>query len=152
MPLSESPADLEVARRQSPRWKRGFTDYMSTGASVGNSRGFQVSMATAGISKTSRYPMVLQQKHLYLDFLHVNEQAWVYINGKLAFERSYASTGKGVGDLAGAAFSFDAKKWLVAGYQEQGSRQSHPYIGSGRHSATGNARRDRRRVLDRAAR
>lgn len=55
---------------------------------------------------------LLSRKHLYLDFLQVNEQAWVYINGEIAFERSYASTGKGVGDLAGAAFSFDAKKWL----------------------------------------
>ena len=56
---------------------------------------------------------LFSKKHVYLDFLHVNEQAWVYINGELAFERSYASTGKGAGDLAGAAFSFDAKKWLV---------------------------------------
>ncbi len=45
----------------------------------------------------------------------VNEQAWVYINGELALERSYASTGKGVGELAGAAFSFDVKKWLKPG-------------------------------------
>lgn len=57
------------------------------------------------------------RKHLYLDFLGVNEQAWVYVNGKPAFERSYASTGKGVGDLAGAPFSFDAKQWLRAGGQ-----------------------------------
>jgi len=55
---------------------------------------------------------LVTRKHLYLDFLGVNEQAWIYINGEFAYERSYASTGKGVGDLAGAAFSFDAKRWL----------------------------------------
>jgi hypothetical protein len=58
---------------------------------------------------------LLNKQHLYLDFLSVNEQAWVYVNGEFAGERSYASTGKGVGDLAGAAFSFDAKKWLKPG-------------------------------------
>jgi hypothetical protein len=58
---------------------------------------------------------LLNRKHLYLDFFQVNEQAWVYINGELAFERSYASTKKGVGDLAGAALSFDTKKWLKPG-------------------------------------
>jgi hypothetical protein len=52
------------------------------------------------------------RKHLYLCFLGVNEQAWVYVNGELAFERSYSSTRKGVGELAGAPFSFDAKRWL----------------------------------------
>jgi len=55
------------------------------------------------------------RNHLYLDFLGVNEQAWVYINGELAFERTYASTGKTVGDLIGTPFSFDAKKWLKPG-------------------------------------
>ena len=58
---------------------------------------------------------VAQRKHLYLYFLGVNEQAWVYVNGEPAFERSYASTGKGVGELAGAPFSFDARRWLKPG-------------------------------------
>jgi len=57
------------------------------------------------------------RKHLYLYFLRVNEQAWVYINGQPVFERSYASTGKGVGELTGAPFSFDAKTWLEPGIQ-----------------------------------
>jgi hypothetical protein len=55
---------------------------------------------------------LLKRKFLYLYFLGVNEQAWVYVNGELAFERSYATTKKGVGELAGAPFSFDAKRWL----------------------------------------
>ena len=52
--------------------------------------------------------------HLYLLLLGVNEQAWVYVNGELAFERTYASTGKGVGELGGA-FSSDVKKYLKPG-------------------------------------
>jgi hypothetical protein len=59
------------------------------------------------------------RKHLYLYFLGVNEQAWVYVNGEFVFERSYASTGKGVGDLAGAPFSFDAKRWLEPGVRNR---------------------------------
>ena len=55
------------------------------------------------------------KEHLYLYFRGVNEQAWVYVNGELAFERSYASTGKSVGELAGVPFSFDAKAWLKPG-------------------------------------
>ena len=52
------------------------------------------------------------RKHLYIYFRRVNEQAWVYINGEPAFERTYASTGKAPGELSGAPFSFDATQWL----------------------------------------
>lgn len=55
------------------------------------------------------------KKHLYLRFLGVNEQAWVYVNGELAFQRTYATTGNGVGDLAGTPFGFDARRWLKSG-------------------------------------
>ncbi len=55
------------------------------------------------------------RKHVYLDFFAINEQVWIYVNGELAFERSYASTGKGVGELAGAPVIFDAKRWLKPG-------------------------------------
>jgi hypothetical protein len=55
---------------------------------------------------------LIGKKHLYLYFIGVNEQAWVYVNGELAFERSYATTRKGVGELSGSPFSFDAKRWL----------------------------------------
>ncbi len=54
-------------------------------------------------------------EHLYLYFRAVNEQAWVYLNGEPAFERSYASTGRGVGQLSGQPFSFDAARWLTPG-------------------------------------
>lgn len=51
-------------------------------------------------------------EHLYLYFRRVNEEAWIYINDELVFERSYASTGQGVGDLHGRPFGFDARAWL----------------------------------------
>jgi hypothetical protein len=35
---------------------------------------------------------------MYLFFRGVNEQAWVYVNGELAFERTYAATDADVGD------------------------------------------------------
>ena len=56
--------------------------------------------------------------HLYLHFLGVNEQAWVYVNGEPAFERTYASTGKTVGEVGGA-FSADIKKYLKPGIANQ---------------------------------
>lgn len=52
------------------------------------------------------------RKHLYLYFRGVNEQAWVYVNGELAFERTYRSTGAAAGALAGTPFRFDAARWL----------------------------------------
>jgi hypothetical protein len=57
---------------------------------------------------------IYAKPHLYLLVLGVNEQAWIYLNGELAFARTYASTGKHPGELGGA-FSFDAKKFLKPG-------------------------------------
>jgi hypothetical protein len=58
---------------------------------------------------------LLAKNHLYLCFRGVNEQAWVYVNGELAVERTYSSTGKSVGDLGGTPFSADIKKYLKPG-------------------------------------
>jgi len=57
--------------------------------------------------------------HLYLYFRGVNEEARVYVNGELAFERTLAAAGKSPGDLAGAPFGFDAKQWLEPGGDNQ---------------------------------
>ena len=65
--------------------------------------------------QTLRLPDDLAARpRLYLMFLGVNEEAWVYVNGQPVGERSYQSTGKGVGELGGA-FSFDAKQFLKPG-------------------------------------
>jgi hypothetical protein len=58
---------------------------------------------------------LLGKAHLYLYFLGVNEQAWVYVNGELACERTYASTGKAAGDLWTTPFSVDIKKLVKPG-------------------------------------
>jgi len=58
------------------------------------------------------------KNHLYLYLRGVNEQAWVYVNGALAFERTYASTGKSPGDLNGACSS-DIKKYLKPGMKNK---------------------------------
>jgi hypothetical protein len=55
------------------------------------------------------------RQHLYLHFMGINEQVWFYVNGELAAERTYASTGAKPGDLGWATFSFDAKRWLRPG-------------------------------------
>ncbi len=60
-----------------------------------------------------------RRQHLYLLFRGINEQAWIYVNGELACERSYASTGKHVGELIGAPLSVDAKRWLAAGVKNR---------------------------------
>lgn len=55
------------------------------------------------------------KKHLYLYLRGVNEQAWIYINGQLASQRTYASTGKGPSELTGTPIAFDAAPWLKPG-------------------------------------
>lgn len=67
------------------------------------------------------------RKHLYLYFMGVNEQAWVYVNGEQACERSYASTGKSVGDLNWVPFSFEAGKWLKPGTNQIAVRVMHSF-------------------------
>jgi hypothetical protein len=61
---------------------------------------------------------LLAKNHLYLYLRGVNEQAWVYVNGELAFERTYASTGKSPGELPGACSS-DIKKYLKPGVKNK---------------------------------
>ncbi|NPV46383.1 MAG: DUF4838 domain-containing protein [Armatimonadetes bacterium] len=57
--------------------------------------------------------------HLYLYLRRVNEEAWIYLNGELVAERTYASTGKAVGDLVGTPIAVDVAKWLRPGAENQ---------------------------------
>jgi len=64
--------------------------------------------------------------HVYLYFMGANEEAWVYVNGEPVCERTYASTGKSAGDLVGAPFSADIKRYLVGtGPQRVAVRVTH---------------------------
>jgi hypothetical protein len=53
-----------------------------------------------------------RREHVYLYFLGVNEEAWIYVNGELVCERSYASTGKAVGELRGVPISAEITRHL----------------------------------------
>lgn len=58
---------------------------------------------------------VLDQESLRLFFGAVDEQAWVYINGRLAFEHTVATTGQPVEILWTTPFGFDPRPFLQAG-------------------------------------
>jgi len=58
---------------------------------------------------------MLSKTYLYLYFGAVDEEAWVYINGKLAFEHSRKSTGLPGEVLWNQPFIFDAKPFLKEG-------------------------------------
>jgi hypothetical protein len=57
----------------------------------------------------------LQQESLRLFFGAVDEQAWVYLNGRPAFEHTVATTGQPVEILWTTPFSFDPRPFLKAG-------------------------------------
>lgn len=61
------------------------------------------------------HPEVLEQPGLRLFFGAVDEQAWIYINGELAFEHTVASTGLPVETLWTTPFGFDPRPFLKAG-------------------------------------
>lgn len=58
---------------------------------------------------------VLRAEGLRLFFGAVDEQAWVYLNGQLAFEHSVASTGLPVETLWTTPFGFDPRPFLKPG-------------------------------------
>jgi beta-galactosidase/beta-glucuronidase len=59
----------------------------------------------------------LDKAHVYLRFTAVDEEAWVYINGALAFEHSCKSTGMWTGIIWNMPFDFDAAPWLKRGQE-----------------------------------
>jgi len=63
-------------------------------------------------------PEALGQAGLRLFFGAVDEQAWVYINGELAFEHTVASTGLPVETLWTTPFGFDPKPFLKPGVND----------------------------------
>ena len=88
------------------------------------------------------------KKHLYLYLRGVNEQAWVYLNGEAAFERTYASTGKGPSELAGVPIGFDAAQWLKPGAPNRIAIRVTHATRPGRHLVPRHAHRHRRGVHD----
>lgn len=54
-------------------------------------------------------------KHVYLFFQGVDEEGWIYVNGRQVYERSSQSTGQPPVDLWDKPFFFDAKPFLAFG-------------------------------------
>ncbi len=77
--------------------KQGFPDYV----------GFAWYFQTFTVPKE-----FLTAKHLYILFGAVDEEAWVYLNGKMVCERSVASTGQPVSVLWSEPFLIDAAQYL----------------------------------------
>jgi len=65
--------------------------------------------------QTLEIPAELGKRHLYLHFDAVDEEAWVYINGRPAFEHTCASTGLGTAQIWSMPFAFDARAHLKPG-------------------------------------
>lgn len=57
----------------------------------------------------------VKKKRLMLCFNMCDEQAWVYVNGKLAGERTYASTGKTGGEVWDKPFMIDIAPFVKEG-------------------------------------
>ena len=64
--------------------------------------------------KSVSVPDELNQRYLYFYFRAVDEEAWVYIDGKLMHENSVATTGLEPFQLWVAPFSFNAREALKA--------------------------------------
>ena len=58
---------------------------------------------------------VAKKKHRYLFFAAVDEEAWVYVNGRLIFEHSIASTGLSPDELWMKPFSVDVSDAIKPG-------------------------------------
>jgi len=58
---------------------------------------------------------MLSKPYVWMYFGAVDEEAWVYINGKLAYERSVAITKKPTSEIWSKPFIFDAKPFLKEG-------------------------------------
>ena len=57
-------------------------------------------------------PTNLTQQHLYMFFGAVDEDVWIYADGRLVFEHTGESTGLVPNDIWTTPFSFDAHDWL----------------------------------------
>jgi len=76
-------------------------------------------------------PAGLDRKHLYLHFGAVDEEAWVYINGQLAFEHTCASTGLAPRHIWVTPFVFDSRPHLQPGRTNTIAVRVHNSVGMG---------------------
>ena len=76
-------------------------------------------------------PQTANKKHLYLYFSTVDEQAWVYINGEVAFEHTTQSTGMGVSSIWDLPFAEQVNESLRVGQSNLIAVRVHNKAGRG---------------------
>lgn len=76
-------------------------------------------------------PVLADGVSLKLEFSAVDEQAWVFVNGRMVGEHSVASEGRTIGDLWNTPFTIDVPgKYLMSGKQNVLSVLVHSSSGS----------------------
>jgi len=80
-----------------------------------DSQGFPGYTGFGWYRQTIAVPASLDRKYLYLYFGAVDEEAWVYLNGQLAFEHSCATTGLTPAQIWATPFAFDPRSHLKLG-------------------------------------
>ncbi len=76
---------------------------------------------------------IAKYKHAYIWFDAVGDEAWIYVNGKQAFEHTYHSTAMPRLDLRVRPFFFDAKEHLRSGINTLAVRVSSSGSPAGIH-------------------
>lgn len=115
--FATDPRDLGVKEAW---FAEGFADgkWATVHSDRGNgweSQGFADYTGLGWYRQTFTIPAAPLRKHAYLYFGSVDEDAWIYLNGKPAFEHSCASTGLSPEQIWNRAFLFDAAAALRAG-------------------------------------
>ena len=76
-------------------------------------------------------PGEFRHYYVYLHFGAADEEAWVYVDGVLAFEHNRKSTGLGYGELWTRPFHFECSKLLRPGKQHALAVRVHNVAGAG---------------------
>jgi len=121
--FAPDPKDVGVsaADRGDPPWfAEGFVDsgwatVRSDKGTGWESQGFPEYTGLGWYRQRVTVPANLGRKHLYLHFGAVDEDAWVYVNGKLVLEHSCSSTGLTPEQIWLTPFAFEAGPALRLG-------------------------------------
>jgi len=76
-------------------------------------------------------PQTADKQHVYLYFSTVDEQAWVYVNGEVAFEHTTQSTGMGVDAIWDLPFAEQVNELLRVGQSNLIAVRVHNKVGRG---------------------
>ena len=79
------------------------------------SQGYSIDSGYGWYRQQIELPAGLTAKHIYIYFGAVDEDAWVYINGKLSLDHSCEATGMTPEQIWDEPFVFDAAKDIVQG-------------------------------------